>query len=211
MSGGAGDPSRGPPAFRYLEGFLDPAAQAALVAQIRRIATEAPFFQPVMPRSGQPFSVRMTNAGPLGWLSDKSGYRYSPLHPVTGRPWPAIPDSLLDLWCDLTGLCVPPECCLVNFYKGAKARMGLHQDRDEETFAAPVVSLSLGDSALFRIGGPERRGRTRSFTLRSGDIVVLAGESRRFFHGIDRIMPGSSDLLEGGGRLNITLRRVSRF
>ena len=200
-----------PREFQYLEGYLDRAEQTLLVEDLRAVAAEAPFFQPVMPRSGQPFSVRMTNAGPQGWVSDRAGYRYSPRHPLTDRPWPQIPAALLALWDEITDVPVPPECCLVNLYRGPKARMGLHQDRDEETFAAPVVSLSLGDSAVFRIGGAERRGRTRSFTLRSGDVVVLAGDSRHFFHGIDRVMAGSSDLLEGGGRLNVTLRRVSAF
>ena len=108
-----------------------------------------------MPKTGHPMSVRMTNCGPLGWVTDERGYRYQPLHPETGEPWPPIPKAVLDAWHALAGYPHPPECCLVNFY-GPDARMGLHQDRDEQDFAAPVVSLSLGDTCLFRIGGRAR-------------------------------------------------------
>jgi alkylated DNA repair protein (DNA oxidative demethylase) len=169
----------------------------------------APFFTPVMPRTGKPFSVRMTNCGALGWVSDRAGYRYQPTHPETGHSWPPIPARLLDLWDDVTGYPHRPEACLVNFY-GPEAKMGLHQDRDEEDFAAPLVSVSLGDSCRFRLGGSERSDRTRSFVLASGDVLVLAGPSRLAFHGVDRILPGTSTLLSGGGRINLTLRRVTK-
>ena len=209
-----------PEGFRYRPGYLSAARQESLVAAIRRVIAEAPLYQPRMPRSGRPLSVRMTNAGSHGWYSDRAeGYRYLRAHPATGRPWPAIPAQLLEIWGDLAGYPEPPQCCLVNLYQGPKVRMGLHRDEDEETFAAPVVSLSLGDSAVFRIGGPARRGPTRSMKLHSGDAVVLAGEARLAYHGIDRILGGSSRLLansssdgggwSGGGRLNITLRRVT--
>jgi alkylated DNA repair protein (DNA oxidative demethylase) len=171
--------------------------------------TEAPLFTPVMPKTGKPFSVRMTNLGPLGWVSDRAGYRYQPLHPETGKPWPPMPDMLLELWQQVSGYPHPPEACLVNFYSGT-ARMGLHQDRDEEDLAAPVVSVSLGDSALFRVGGTERGGRTQSFKLASGDVIVLSGASRLAYHGIDKIYPGTSTLLKDGGRINLTLRRVRK-
>lgn len=182
--------------------------QAALLAALRRVMASAPVYTPVMPRSGRPFSVRMTNAGPLGWLSDRAGYRYSPVHPETGAFWPPIPDLLRSLWDELTGYPAPPECCLINFYRPG-ARMGLHRDADEEAAEAPVLSVSLGDDALFRIGGPSRRDPTRSFLLHSGDVLVLAGEARHCFHGIDRIWPGTSRLLPEGGRINCTLRRVT--
>ena len=154
-------------------------------------------------------SVRMTNCGPLGWITDERGYRYQPHHPETGAPWPPMPRLLLDAWWALAAYPHPPEACLVNLY-GPSARMGLHQDRDEQDFAAPVVSLSLGDTCLFRIGGTSRKDPTRSVRLASGDAVVLAGEARLAFHGVDRILPGTSTLLPEGGRINLTLRRVTR-
>jgi alkylated DNA repair protein (DNA oxidative demethylase) len=153
-------------------------------------------------------SVKMTNCGPLGWMTDAAGYRYQAAHPETGRPWPPMPDILLRAWADLGGYPHPPEACLINYY-AADARMGLHQDRDEQDFAAPVVSLSLGDTGLFRIGGTRRKDPTQSFRLASGDAVVLGGAARLAFHGIDRIVPGTSTLLAEGGRINLTLRRVT--
>lgn len=185
---------------------LAAAEQKRLLDDIR--AAAAPFYRPAMPKSGKPFSVEETNFGPLGWVSDKEGYRYQPLHPRTGKPWPPIPEALLALWRAATGYPAPPQCCLVNLYRDG-ARMGLHQDRDEEALEAPVLSLSLGDAAIFRLGGSSRRGPTRSLTLNSGDLLLFGGPARLAFHGIDRILPGSSTLLAGGGRLNLTLRRVT--
>ncbi len=191
-------------------GYLDGVAQAALLEELRAALGEAPLFTPTMPRTGKPFSVRMTNLGPLGWVSDRDGgYRYQATHPETGRPWPAMPDVLLRAWGEIGGYGAPPEACLVNWYAPA-ARMGLHQDRDEQDFDAPVVSLSLGDTALFRLGGLKRSDPTRSFRLASGDAMALAQESRLAFHGVDRILPGTSALLAKGGRINLTLRRVTR-
>jgi alkylated DNA repair protein (DNA oxidative demethylase) len=199
-----------PGGLRFYPGYLDRARQQALLAELRRIFEAAPLFTPRMPRSGRPFSVRMSNCGPLGWVSDERGYRYQPTHPVTGRPWPPLPAMLVALWNDLAGYPAPPEACLINFY-GPAAKMGLHQDRDEEDFAAPVVSLSLGDSCLFRVGGLKRSDPTRSVRLSSGDAVVLGGDTRLAFHGVDRIEPGTSTLLPEGGRINLTMRRVGRF
>jgi len=174
----------------------------------------APLFMPTMPKTGKPFSVRMTNLGPLGWMSDREGgYRYQPTHPETGKPWPPIPPMVLDVWRKVTDYPHDPEACLVNYYAPG-TRMGLHQDRDEEDFAAPVVSISLGDGCRFRVGGTTRGDPTRSLRLTSGDVVVLGGESRLAFHGVDRIYPGTSTLLQDwfpeGGRINLTLRRVTR-
>lgn len=188
-------------------GRLDAAAQRALAADVAAVLDAAPPFRPTMPRTGKPFSVRMTNCGPLGWVSDVSGYRYQADHPQTGRPWPAIPARLTDLWRDV-GAPDEPEACLVNLY-GAGARMGLHQDRDEATFDAPVVSVSLGDTAVFRVGGTVRNAPTRSLRLASGDVVVFGGPARLVYHGIDRVLAGSSTLFPGGGRINVTLRRVT--
>jgi alkylated DNA repair protein (DNA oxidative demethylase) len=195
--------------LRLLAGFLDRAQQEELVDAVREIVRQAPLFTPVMPGNGRPFSVRMTNCGPLGWVSDQHGYRYQPTHPVTGRPWPAIPDVLARAWTELGDCTDPPQACLVNYY-GPAARMGLHQDRDEEDFTAPVVSFSLGATCRFRVGGTVRTAPTRSFPLASGDVVVLAGASRLAFHGVDRILAGTSTLLPDDGRINLTLRRISR-
>ncbi len=197
------------PGVLHWPNWLDSDAQEALVAELRAVVRQAPLFQPCMPKTGKPFSVRMTNCGPLGWVSDERGYRYQPLHPETGEPWPLMPAPLLDAWAALSGYLHPPEACLINFYdKGAK--MGLHQDRDEAEFDAPVLSLSLGDAALFRIGGTTRGGKTVSFKLASGDALLFGGEARLAYHGVDRILSGSSQLLPQGGRLNLTLRRVTK-
>jgi alkylated DNA repair protein (DNA oxidative demethylase) len=195
--------------LRMIPGFLDRGAQAALLSAIEEVFEQAPPYTPRMPRTGKPMSVRMTNCGPLGWVTDERGYRYQPHHPETGVAWPAMPQLLLDAWQALAAYPHPPEACLVNLY-GPSARMGLHQDRDEQDFAAPVVSLSLGDTCLFRIGGTSRKDPTHSVRLASGDAVVLAGEARLAFHGVDRILPGTSTLLPDGGRINLTLRRVTR-
>ncbi|MDQ2632906.1 MAG: alpha-ketoglutarate-dependent dioxygenase AlkB [Pseudomonadota bacterium] len=195
--------------IRYLPGHFDGAAQAALVDDIRRIVEAAPLYTPTMPKTGKEMSVRMTNCGELGWVTDKErGYRYQATHPITGTPWPPIPETLLDLWRAVAGHARPPQACLVNFYSD-KARMGMHQDRDESDFSAPVVSASLGDGCLFRVGGTKRTDPTQSFRLKSGDVFVLGGAGRLAFHGVDRIYPGTSTLLKNGGRINLTLRRVT--
>lgn len=197
-----------PKGVRHIPGRLDRPGQESLLADIRAVVTAAPLFRPEMPRTGKPFSVRMTNCGSLGWVADKAGYRYQANHPVTGETWPEIPASLMELWQEFSGYDFPPEACLVNFYDTG-ARMGLHQDRDEQDFAAPVLSVSLGDACLFRIGEASRSGPTRSFRLESGDIVVLGGEGRLAFHGVDKIYPMTSTLLKNGGRINLTMRRVT--
>jgi alkylated DNA repair protein (DNA oxidative demethylase) len=199
----------GLPGLAFVPGYLDRTAQEFLLADIRNVIRQAPLYPPRMPRTGTPFSVRMTNCGALGWVSDENGYRYQERHPVTGEPWPALPPALLSAWEALSGYPHPPEACLINYY-APTAKMGLHQDRDETDFAAPVVSLSLGDTCLFRVGGQQRKDPTRSFRLASGDAVVLGGEARLAFHGVDRIMPGTSTLLPEGGRINVTLRRVTK-
>ena len=191
--------------FRLWPGALSPSAQADLLDQVMAAVAVAPFYRPVTP-GGRPFSVEMTNLGPLGWVSDRDGYRYQPAHPVTGQPWPAIPPILLDLWDRLADWPVPPDACLVNLYR-APAKMGLHQDRDEADLGAPVLSVSLGDTAVFRVG-PASGGRTSTVKLASGDVCALTGPARLARHGIDRVLEGSSRLIPGGGRLNLTLRRA---
>ncbi len=197
------------PGLNYLPAYFKRPAQEALVAELQAAIGVSPLFTPVMPRTGQPFTVRMTNLGPLGWVSDRAGYRYQATHPETGKPWAPMPEALLDLWRKVSGYPQPPEACLLNYYSHS-ARMGLHQDRDEEDFNAPVVSVSLGDVGVFRIGGTERGGKTETLKLSSGDVLVMGGPARLCFHGIDRVIPGTSTLLKDGGRINLTMRRVTR-
>jgi alkylated DNA repair protein (DNA oxidative demethylase) len=194
--------------LRVVPGYLDRTEQEALLAVLAEVIARAPLYTPRMPKSGKPMSVRMTNCGPLGWITDERGYRYEPNHPETGQPWPPMPDLVLKAWRELASYPHPPEACLINVY-GPTARMGLHQDRDEADFSAPVVSLSLGDTALFRVGRTVRSDPTRSLRLASGDALILGGASRLAFHGVDRIIPGTSTLVPGGGRINLTLRRVT--
>ncbi len=197
-----------PKGVRHIPGHLSRDEQVALVDAVREVVAAAPLYRPEMPRTGKPLSVRMTNCGELGWVTDRSGYRYQPTHPVTGTPWPAIPPKLLEIWQELAAFDHPPQACLVNFYEDT-AKMGLHQDKDETDLSAPVVSVSLGDDCLFRVGETTRGGRTTSIRLHSGDVVVLGGEGRLAYHGVDRIYPATSTLLKKGGRINLTLRRVT--
>lgn len=193
------------PGFRYWPALLSPDEQARLRDAVLAAVEVAPFYRPVT-RSGRPFSVEMTNLGPVGWISDRAGYRYQSTHPATGAPWPPMPGTLTDLWTTLTGWPEPPDACLVNLYR-AGAKMGLHQDKDERDLTAPVLSISLGDAAMFRIGAAEG-GPTRALRLASGDVCALTGPARMARHGVDRIIEGSSTLIPGGGRINLTLRKA---
>ncbi len=192
--------------FAIHRAWLPPEQQRAMLDAIGAVLQAAPPLRPVTP-GGRPMRVRMTSAGRLGWVSDRGGYRYAPRHPA-GTAWPPVPAPVLALWHGVTGLGRGPDCCLVNLYD-AEARMGLHQDRDEGDFSFPVVSVSLGDDALFRMGGVQRGDPTASIWLHSGDVVVMGGPARLAFHGVDRIRPGSSRLIAGGGRINLTLRVVA--
>jgi len=192
--------------FEIHKNYLDLTAQRALIDDLRPVLKSAPLFSPTVPGGGQ-MSVRMTSAGQYGWYSDASGYRYVETHPK-GRVWPKIPDVVLAIWHQLTGEDRQPECCLLNYY-GEEARMGLHQDKDEADFSYPVVSISLGDDGLFRIGNQTRGGKTDTIWLSSGDVVVMGGEARLTYHGVDRIRYKSSRLLPKGGRINLTLRVVT--
>ena len=195
--------------FKCLPEILNAAECAALLDEIYAVLNDAPLYQPAMPRTGKPLSVRMSNCGALGWVSDKAGgYRYQALHPVTRRTWPPIPDSLLGIWHKYSDYEHEPEACLINYYASG-TRMGSHRDVDEEDFAAPVLSVSLGDDAVFHIGGLKRSDAKTRLTLRAGDLVILGGIARRAYHGVDRILAGTSDLLPEGGRINLTLRRVT--
>lgn len=199
-----------PNGLKLLPGFLSRNEQELLLEEIRSRVAVAPLFVPKMPRTGKPMSVRMTNFGSLGWVTDKErGYRYQPRHPETDEAWPDIPPKLLEIWEEHANYAKPPEACLVNYYE-PDAKMGLHQDRDEQDFEAPVLSISLGDRCLFRYGGEKRNDPTKSFKLESGDVMLLSGASRLIFHGVDRIYPGTSTLLKKEGRINLTLRRVEK-
>ncbi len=193
--------------FVLLPGRLSPDEQADLLACVLAGARDAPFHVQTTP-GGKPMSVETTGLGPLSWVSDRLGYRYEALHPLTGRPWPPMPPLLETLWAQLVDPAVPADAGLVNLYRPG-ARMGLHRDEDEADFTFPVLSVSLGDTALFRLGGLTRKAPTRSLRLASGDVCLLAGESRLAYHGVDRVIPGSSRLVPGGGRINITLRRAA--
>jgi alkylated DNA repair protein (DNA oxidative demethylase) len=197
---------------RLIDGFqFHPAAlsreqQEALAQAVMALAQDTPFYSPTVP-GGRRMSVAITGLGPLSWTSDAAGYGYVASHPATGRPWPSMPPILVGLWRRLAPGAPDPDACLVNLYRGG-ARMGLHQDRDEQDFSVPVLSISLGDSAMFRIGGLKRSDPTRSLKLSSGDVCLLTGPARLAFHGIDRVTQGSSTVVPGGGRLNLTLRRA---
>lgn len=191
--------------FRLWPSLLDTSAQDHLVADVLERLEAAPLYRPVTP-GGRPFSVQMSNFGALGWVSDHQGYRYQPTHPVTGQPWPDIPHVLIEMWHRLTGHKDAPDACLVNLYQD-NAKMGLHQDRDEKDFGAPVLSVSLGDTAIFRIG-PAEGGRTQTIKLSSGDVCALTGPARLARHGIDRLLVGSSKRIPQGGRINLTLRKA---
>jgi DNA oxidative demethylase len=193
--------------FRLFPTGLDPAAQTRLVEQVLAASIEAPFYRPVTP-GGKAMSVLQTSFGPLGWVTDRAGYRYEPAHPQTGQSWPPMPDELVDIWWRYAGDAAAPDSCLINLYRG-EARMGLHQDADELDFSVPVLSISLGDTAVFRLGGETRSEPTRTLRLSSGDVCLLAGPARRAYHGVDRILAGSSRLVPGGGRINLTMRRAN--
>lgn len=193
--------------FVFHRAMLAPDTQRDLLADLRAVIAAAPLVQPVT-SWGKKMSVRMTSAGRVGWVIDRGSYRYVPAHPETRAPWPQIPESILSVWRSVSAWNDDPDSCLINWYAEG-ARMGLHQDKDEGRFDAPVVSISLGDPARFRMGGTERGGPTQSTILGSGDVVVMGGPARLAYHGVDRVMFGQGDLLPDGGRINLTMRVVS--
>lgn len=200
-----------PKGFKHLPLYFSPEEQIALIEAVKAGAKSTPFFQPTMPRTGTPLSVVMSNFGALGWVTDKeNGYRYETNHPKTGAPWPQLPTALEKLWREVADWPDLPEACLINWYREeTNSKMGMHVDSDELAVNAPVVSVSLGDPAMFRIGGPKRGGKTHGIKLMSGDVVVLGGESRRCYHGVSKVYYGESALVPNGGRINLTMRRVN--
>lgn len=193
------------PGFRLFDHFLDAKQQQTLLDEVREVVRAAPLITPTTPW-GKPMSVSMTSAGRVGWITDRRGYRYETRHPV-GTDWPPMPRTALDVWRAISEWPDDPDCCLVNFYREA-SKMGMHQDKDEGNFDAPVVSISLGDDARFRMGGTQRTDPTEIVELRSGDVIVMGDDARLAYHGVDRIRFGTSTLLEKGGRINLTLRVV---
>jgi DNA oxidative demethylase len=204
-----------PEGFHFIRGYFDEARQRAIAVEVRDLLDVAPLFQQRMPRTGAPLSVKMSNAGDYGWVTDQDrGYRYQATHPETGEHWPPIPKDLLNIWADTTAEQQPPNLCLINYYDAA-ARLGLHQDRGDSSLDAPVVSISLGDDAIFVLGGTTRKASLRRFDLRSGDLIWFGGPSRLVFHGVEHIRLGTSTLLDAvgvakSGRINVTLRRIDR-
>lgn len=198
--------------FFLFKSKLTKVAQQEIRDAARVIVSQAPLFRPTMPGSDQPFNYVMTNCGDLGWVADRYGYRYQSNHPETGKRFPAMPQVIQDLALALakeTGngdFC--PESCLLNFYsKGAK--LGLHQDNTEKNLSAPIISISLGDTGIFVLGGEHRADETKEYILQSGDCIVMSGESRNYFHSFKGIVPNTSSLLKNGGRLNLTIRQVN--
>ncbi|MFN4089387.1 MAG: DNA oxidative demethylase AlkB [Alphaproteobacteria bacterium] len=191
-----------------LRGFAG-AAEADLLAGIETVAAASPFRHMTTP-GGFRMSVAMTNCGAAGWITDRRGYRYGPLDPETGRPWPAMPAAFANLAIDAAvaggfpGFA--PDACLINRYEPG-ARLSLHQDRNERDYAAPIVSVSLGLPATFLFGGSERTDKARRIPLRHGDVVVWGGPARLAFHGVAPLKDGSHPQL-GRRRINLTFRKA---
>lgn len=198
--------------FFLFKSKLTREAQAEIRDAARTVVSQAPLFRPTMPGSGQPFSYTMTNCGELGWVADRQGYRYQQNHPDTGKRFPVMPQVIQELALALaleTGNSgFRPESCLLNFYRKGQ-KLGLHQDNTENNLSAPIVSISLGDSGVFILGGFHRADETKQYIIQSGDCIVMSGESRSYFHSFKGIMTNTSSLLKNGGRLNLTIRQVN--
>lgn len=191
-----------------LRGFAAPEA-SALVEEVGRIAQAAPFRHLVTP-GGYTMSVAMTNCGRVGWVSDRAGYRYDPVDPDSGARWPAMPAAFLDLAARAAAEAgfpaYDPDACLINRY-AAGARLGLHQDRDEQDALAPIVSVSLGLPAVFLWGGKRRSDPVRRIRVENGDVVVWGGPARFIYHGVAPLKPGEHPLT-AAYRINLTFRKV---
>jgi len=198
--------------FFHFKSKLSLKQQQEILEAVRTVVREAPLFIPTMPHRGTSFGYRMSNCGQLGWVSDRSGYRYQVHHPATRKLFPAIPELIRELaitladeagWSDFR-----PETCLINFYQKGES-LGLHQDNTEQNLKAPIISISLGDAGVFLLGGKQRIDPTKKYILQSGDCLVMAGKSRLYFHGFAGILPNTSSLLKNGGRINLTIRQIN--
>lgn len=198
--------------FFLFKSSLTTEAQKEIRSAARAVVSQAPLFRPTMPGSGQPFSYLMTNCGDLGWVADRDGYRYQSNHPVTNKLFPAMPQVIKELATALAkeignnDFC--PESCLLNFYRKGQ-KLGLHQDNTEKNLSAPIISISLGDTGIFILGGKQKSDETKQYIVQSGDCIVMSGESRSYFHSFKGIIPNTSSLLKNGGRLNLTIRQVN--
>lgn len=189
--------------LNYFPDYLKKPLINDIICNLRNLAKESPFFIPKMPKTNKSFSVKITNMGNVGWVSDKEGYRYQDFHPITKKSWSKIPSNITNIWQELINANTKPDCCLVNCYD-KNAKMGLHIDNDEKDFSYPVLSISIGASALFRFGGLKRSDKTQSIKLNNGDIIILSGKSRLIYHGIDKIYPND----KFNYRINITMRKI---
>ncbi|MCK1504007.1 DNA oxidative demethylase AlkB [Bradyrhizobium sp. 18] len=191
-----------------LRGFVKP-IESELIEAVRAIVAQSPFRRMTTP-GGHLMSVAMTNCGERGWITDHTGYRYDPVDPRTGAPWPAMPPVLRDLArraAEQGGFAgFAPDACLVNRYEPG-TRLSLHQDKDELDYSAPIVSVSLGLPATFLFGGMARNDKPRRFRLVHGDVVVWGGTSRLAYHGVAPLADGEHTLL-GRKRINLTFRKV---
>lgn len=191
-----------------LRGFAAPQSKA-LTDAVEEIAAAAPFRHMITP-GGQRMSVAMTNCGPVGWVSDRKGYRYDPFDPVTGNAWPPLPAIFLDLAASAAATAgfpdFNPDACLINRYEPG-AKLSLHQDKDERDFGAPIVSVSLGLPAVFLWGGMSRSDRARRIRVESGDVAVWGGPARLTYHGIAPLADGDHPLT-GRTRINLTFRKA---
>tara|TARA_B100000686_G_C16751710_1_gene952933 strand:+ start:496 stop:1116 length:621 start_codon:yes stop_codon:yes gene_type:complete len=203
--------------MQFFVNALNTSVQHKIAKEVSRIAQIAPFFTPFIPKWNKPFKIQITNAGEWGWKSDKYGYGYIKKHPLTGKEWPTIPSIFLQIWKEFTDVSVLPNCCLINLYKDAKSSLGLHQDKDENDFSFPVLTISLGNKATFNYGKTKKLCDLKKILLLSGSIVILHKKSRLYYHSISKISETKDSILYFSpyfrippkSRVSITLRRFA--
>ncbi|MEG4350199.1 alpha-ketoglutarate-dependent dioxygenase AlkB [Microcoleus sp. LAD1_D3] len=196
----------------HLKNYFSPIEQEQLVQLARKVCEVSPMITPVMP-SGHKFNCQMTSCGPVGWTSDLAGYQYSKIHPVTKKPFAAMPTELTLLAKKLANLVdepdYRPDTCLINYYPANnKSKLGLHQDNSESNLKPAIISISIGDDCVFAIGTTNRRDPVREILLTTGDVLIMHKESRLAYHSVKRIIANSSNILKNNGRLNFTIRQV---
>lgn len=203
--------------MKILFNILSDNIQKKLIKDIKKIILEAPLIQPIMPRWNKPFKTLITNAGSWGWVSDNLGYKYINFHPMTKKKWPKIPSLFYKIWHQFSGYEKLPDCSLINVYPDHNSKLGLHQDKDEQCFKAPVLSISLGCTAIFNYGKDKKK--LQKTTLPSGSIVLLKDHSRLYYHSISKIITKKIPFekkkmllspLYINGRISVTLRRFSK-